>query len=504
MPNAVYPCPGCGGRLESSVLGRPNRCPACSTGSVAPPAAKPGGVTSRMKAVYIVAGAVAVAVAVVVAVALSFADTEHWDRVAQVNALADRQGEARQMMGQGRYEEGAVIYGKILDEMAALDITPTEKDKSLTGVAAERAIALELVSLERRREEAWGAAGERRYDAADAIYRAILRVCDQDQSDNDWRYSFRERCRSEAMQFRRDDLLACRTRAAALLTAGKATQAAALYRELLSRDFSAFSVIEAKELRTKIDPEYQKALYLERLQTAIEGVRTVLQRDGIGPAETHLRELIQDGPEDPLKILPIVADCLNRAASDDKGDHGALLDRIVTDLGVWIDLCRSDMLKSYQLFRRDKPSSPFGREAARRIVDVRVKLIMKRKHRKFTLPEEQQPHPSRGHSVVNVFNDTPYTLTLLYSGVESFEAVFASKEKGSIEFRNGHYTVVVTGQSTRLWENGGQHDYGGADYAVHFVMDRAGAPTRSSGTKRPKGSPLPPFEQWTPKRRTGE
>lgn len=168
---------------------------------------------------------------------------------------------------------------------------------------------------------------------------------------------------------------------------------------------------------------------------------------------------------------------------------------LIDDYCDWQQALSANSIESYARFLKMNPNSHFRESAESRIIDLEVEDILKKKPPKLPAAERVEYVPNRGYSVVNVFNNTEYELTVRYSGKQSFKVTFLPYERGSIELANGKYTVVASANAKDVRDYAGEENCDGSNYQMEYYIV-------SDGSKYvPAEESLQYFEQWNTKRR---
>ncbi len=112
------------------------------------------------------------------------------------------------------------------------------------------------------------------------------------------------------------------------------------------------------------------------------------------------------------------------------------------DLSKWEMAQKKNTIKGYNDFLEKNPNSAYADKAKAKIVDLEVSDIMKGPHGTLPPPEKISTEERRSYSVVNISNDTKYTITIRYSGPGSLKISLSPGEKSSVQVLNGKYRVL--------------------------------------------------------------
>jgi len=158
----------------------------------------------------------------------------------------------------------------------------------------------------------------------------------------------------------------------------------------------------------------------------------------------------------------------------------------------WERTLKVNTIKGYADFLKSHPNSPFTEKAKGKIVDIEVSEIMQEEHGQLPPSDKISDSPGRTYSVVNVYNNTRYSLTIRYSGPESFKVNFSPGEKASIEILRGNYKVAASVDATHVQNYAGDETLDGGNYEVEYYI----APPYKVVTKT-----FGEFKRWPTKRR---
>jgi len=135
----------------------------------------------------------------------------------------------------------------------------------------------------------------------------------------------------------------------------------------------------------------------------------------------------------------------------------------------WEYIYAKDTKEVYEEFILKFPDSKFVKLAEMRIIDLEVDRVFKGKHgqmpsmqRISSLSEESNT------SSVSVYNNTSYTLTLLYSGTESKRVEIAPKQRTKFSIINGKYRIAAWVSNPKVRRFAGTENIDGGRYDVEY------------------------------------
>jgi hypothetical protein len=140
------------------------------------------------------------------------------------------------------------------------------------------------------------------------------------------------------------------------------------------------------------------------------------------------------------------------------------------DLSKWEMAQKENTIKSYSNFIKENPNSFYAKSARAKIVDLEVSDIIKRPHGELPPPEKIINEVGRPYSIVDIFNNTKYSITIRYSGPDSFKIIFAPGEKKSIQVLNGKYRVTASANAINVRNYAGEEVFDGSNYDVTYYI----------------------------------
>ncbi|NWF90066.1 MAG: hypothetical protein HXY50_11475 [Ignavibacteriaceae bacterium] len=136
----------------------------------------------------------------------------------------------------------------------------------------------------------------------------------------------------------------------------------------------------------------------------------------------------------------------------------------------WENAKNKNTISSYKSFIERHPTSYYREDAESKIVDLEVKKIFESEHGYLPPSTKTKTYTERRYSVMNIYNDTKYDMTLRYSGIESFKIIFKPKEKSAFEIVNGNYKVTASVNAINVIDYAGTEEIDGGDYSVTYYI----------------------------------
>ena len=105
----------------------------------------------------------------------------------------------------------------------------------------------------------------------------------------------------------------------------------------------------------------------------------------------------------------------------------------------------------------------------KKIIDLEVSRVFASEH--GNLPRMNKVSKSKGLvSKIRIYNNTDYTLTLLYSGAESNRLNVAPKSIGILKMKKGTYRVVASVRASNVQNYAGIEQLTGGNYEVEYYI----------------------------------
>lgn len=146
---------------------------------------------------------------------------------------------------------------------------------------------------------------------------------------------------------------------------------------------------------------------------------------------------------------------------------------IALDEAAWRRARASNSIMSYYKYLKDIPKGDYVNDAEKKIIDLEVDRIYSGEH--GSLPPLEKVYGSaaknRTHSKVEIQNDTPYELTIWYSGLESRKVQIPAKQITSVKLKLGKYRIAASVKAHNVSNYVGNEDLDGSDYSVKYYIE---------------------------------
>ena len=140
-----------------------------------------------------------------------------------------------------------------------------------------------------------------------------------------------------------------------------------------------------------------------------------------------------------------------------------------TDANAWITASKENTLSSYQKYLKLYPNGSHKSAAEKRIIDIQVANVYAGEHSALP-PMDQVGYGHGSVSDIEIYNNTPYTLTVLYSGPESKNVVISQHETRTIYMKNGSYKIAASVSASNVRNCAGSEVLTGGSYNVQYYI----------------------------------
>lgn len=140
-----------------------------------------------------------------------------------------------------------------------------------------------------------------------------------------------------------------------------------------------------------------------------------------------------------------------------------------TEDKAWKTATNENTISAYNKYKELYPNGVHYAMAEKKIIDLEVATVYAGKH--GTLPTMDKISYGNGPtSYITVKNSTSYTLTLLYSGVDSKRLVISAGQSSSIRLKNGSYRVAASVSAYNVRKYAGTENLNGGSYDVEYYI----------------------------------
>jgi hypothetical protein len=125
---------------------------------------------------------------------------------------------------------------------------------------------------------------------------------------------------------------------------------------------------------------------------------------------------------------------------------------------------------SYARYLSSYPNGKHSNEAKKREIDAKVNEVMSGEQYNKLPSLYQTSGNSSNKSTINIYNNTSFTLTLLYSGIESKEFTISPQSRKSVTLITGTYKCVATVNKNLVQQYAGTERLEGGSYEVEYYI----------------------------------
>lgn len=139
--------------------------------------------------------------------------------------------------------------------------------------------------------------------------------------------------------------------------------------------------------------------------------------------------------------------------------------------GEWEKAVRANTKKAYRDFIRKYPLSDLSEIAERRVIDLEVDSIFKGDHGQLPpMSRNSTGYSASTVSSVEIYNNTRYTLTIRYSGVESKKIVLSPRQRTTTRLKNGTYRIAASVNASYVRNYAGTENLSGDTYSSEYYI----------------------------------
>ena len=141
---------------------------------------------------------------------------------------------------------------------------------------------------------------------------------------------------------------------------------------------------------------------------------------------------------------------------------------------AWKTASESGSLYMYQKYLNLYPDGIHSSQAKKKIIDLEVSNVFLGNNY-GSLPSMDKIGYERGtYTTISVTNNTQYTLTLLYSGIESRRVVIKARGTKNIRLKSGSYRIVASVDTGNVQNFAGSETLTGGSYQVSYYITTSG------------------------------
>ena len=140
-----------------------------------------------------------------------------------------------------------------------------------------------------------------------------------------------------------------------------------------------------------------------------------------------------------------------------------------TDHKAWKQACTLGTLAGFYKYVTRYPNGSHYSTANKKIIDMEVDKVMAGDYGQ--LPSLDKTSYGYGStSSISVYNNTSYTLTLLYSGPDSKRISISPHQRKALTLKNGSYRCVTSVSGTQVRNHAGSETLNGGCYEIEYYI----------------------------------
>jgi outer membrane protein assembly factor BamD (BamD/ComL family) len=147
-------------------------------------------------------------------------------------------------------------------------------------------------------------------------------------------------------------------------------------------------------------------------------------------------------------------------------------ERLLTELdeNEWEIATVRDDIANYERYLEVLPEGTHVAQAEKRIIDLEVKKVLGGSYGSMPPMDRISSHGYYDTNEIEVYNNTSYTLTILYSGPDSKRIDILPKKKMNFELPNGKYKVAAWVSNSSIGKFAGSENLEGGSYSVEYYI----------------------------------
>lgn len=140
------------------------------------------------------------------------------------------------------------------------------------------------------------------------------------------------------------------------------------------------------------------------------------------------------------------------------------------DENEWEIATDKDDIANYERYLELLPEGTHADQAEKRIIDLQVKKVFGGRYGSMPPMDRVSSGGYSNTNEIQVFNNTAYTLSILYSGPNSKRIEIPPKQKYNFELPNGKYKVAAWVSNSSIGKFAGTENLKGGEYRVEYYI----------------------------------
>ncbi len=140
-----------------------------------------------------------------------------------------------------------------------------------------------------------------------------------------------------------------------------------------------------------------------------------------------------------------------------------------TDYRAWRQATKENTMASFSKYLQLYPNGRYRNTANQKLIDMQVADVFSKEH--GSLPSMNKTGYGYGSTTsIEVYNNTSYTLTLLYSGTTSKRLILSPHSRNSLSLGNGKYRIAASVNASNVSDFAGIEELNGGNYEVEYYI----------------------------------
>lgn len=141
-----------------------------------------------------------------------------------------------------------------------------------------------------------------------------------------------------------------------------------------------------------------------------------------------------------------------------------------TESKAWKTAVKENTISAYRKYKLLYPNGQHYPQAEKKLIELEVSDVFASGNYGQLPSMDRTGYSNSTYSTVSVRNDTQYTLTLLYSGVESKRLVISPHSSKSVRLKSGSYRIVASVNASNVRNFAGREELMGGSYDVSYYI----------------------------------
>jgi outer membrane protein assembly factor BamD (BamD/ComL family) len=136
----------------------------------------------------------------------------------------------------------------------------------------------------------------------------------------------------------------------------------------------------------------------------------------------------------------------------------------------WDKACVTNTIKAYKLFLKKYPESDRVTIVEKKIIDLEVDEIFNSDHGQLPPMNQSADNNYKSTNSIKIFNNTKYTLTIRYSGVESRKIELSPYQTQYVYLKIGFYRIAASVNASYVRNYAGTENLKGSEYESEYFI----------------------------------